>query len=355
MISPFARRLAVFVASVLVGCGSGEKNPSGGGGSTGGGTAGMGSGSSSSGGSGQGGAGGGSSSGGGGTMKPDPSGVFVAVGYGARRIRSLDDGKTWVDDVSAEMQGGDDDQLLRTVTFGKGTFVALGWRSETSADGKTWDDHGANIGQWLGGAVYANHQFVAVGGYGMRAISSDGVTWMNHSIDTVATHAADGIAFGAAMGGRFVVANDDGVRSSSSDGVTWTAGVGADGTKTTHLAFGNGLFLGVDATSVVTSPDGATWTSAATLLAPCDCLVFADGLFRIIADDHVFTSSDGASFVDTPVPGLRCGGLAYGHATYVLAAGTALRRSTDGTTWEMPFDAGGNSFQTVAFGPVLNP
>ena len=309
--------------------------------------------------SGTGGAGGATGSGGatgtGGAI-PLPGGVFVAVGYGGRRVRSTDDGQTWVDDAVLEANGGDDDKLLRTVVSGPSGFVALGWRSMTSPDGKTWTDHGANIGQWLGAAVYGKGQFAAVGGYGLRAVSADGVTWNNHSIDTIASHAADGLAFGDVMGGRFVAANDSGMRSFSTDAVTWTYAAGATGTKTSHLAFGNGVFLGVDGAAVVTSSDGgATWTDATALPVAADGLAFNGVEFAAVADGHLFTSSDGAIWADQGVSGLQGGALAYGHGTYVLVNGSARRRSIDGAHWDPPFDDGGNALSWVTYGPVAGP
>jgi hypothetical protein len=305
--------------------------------------------------SGSGGQDGGAGNGGAGTGGASPMGVFVAVGYGGRRLRSTDDGMTWSGDVALEPDGGgDDNDLLRTVVWGPSGFVALGWRSMTSPDGNNWTDHGANIGQWLGGAVYAGGQFVAVGGYGMRAVSPDGVTWTNHSIDTIATHAGDGIIYGDVMGGRFASANDNGQRSYSTDAVTWTYSTGVTATLTTHLAFGGGIFLGVGGTAVVTSSDGgATWVAATALPVAGDGLVFAAGQFTAVASGHVYTSTNGATWADHPVTGLQGGPLAYGDGTYVMVnGGGALQRSTDGVTWAAPVESGINALQWVTFGMV---
>jgi hypothetical protein len=278
--------------------------------------------------------------------------MFVAVGYGGRRVRSLDGGHTWVDDQELSATGGDDMQLLRTVAWGPPGFVALGWRSMTSGDAKSWTDHGANIGQWLGAVVYAKNTYVAVGGYGMRAVSTDGVTWTDHSIDTIATHAGDALVYADVMGGLFVSANDNGARSYSSDGMTWTYAMGASGATTTHLAFGNGIFLGVGGTAVVTSTDGANWTLGAALPASADGLVFGGGHFTAVASGRVFTSQNGASWKDNPVANLPSGPLAYGDGTYVLATNTELRRSSDGIAWDPPYNQGSaNGFSWVTYGP----
>src|SRR5450432_2579513 len=148
----------------------------------------------------------------------DPPGVFVAVGYGGRTVRSIDDGVTWINDTSLVAKGGDDNNLLRTVVWGNHEFVALGWRVMKSSDGAMWDDRGTIIGQWIGSAVFAKDQYVAIGGYGLRVTSSDALTFQHHDIDTIASHPHDGLVFGDYQGGCFVAANDDGKRSYSIDG-----------------------------------------------------------------------------------------------------------------------------------------
>lgn len=74
-----------------------------------------------------------------------PSGyvpALIGVGYGGIRIVSRDGGKTWTDRKSFEVNGGDDENLLRAVVYGKGMWLATGWKLVTSNDGKTWNDHG---------------------------------------------------------------------------------------------------------------------------------------------------------------------------------------------------------------------
>jgi hypothetical protein len=283
----------------------------------------------------------------------DPPGIFVVVGYGGRTVRSTDDGVTWTDDKSLLAQGGDDKYLLRTVTWGNHEFVALGWRVMKSPDGTAWDDRGEIIGQWIGSAVYVKGGYVAIGGYGLRVTSSDALTFQHHDIDTIASHAHDGLVFGDDQGGRFVAANDDGKRTYSTDGKTWTPGTGADTLKTSELAFGGGVFLGVGGRDVVVSKDGgATWVAGAQLPAAAQGLVFAQGHFTALSSGHVFTSADGAVWDDHAIKGISGGGLAYGHGTYVMVQGTARRRSKDGLAWDPPVMGGTNSLEWVTFGPL---
>jgi hypothetical protein len=289
---------------------------------------------------------------GGGSTPPgvESKGVFVAVGYGSRHIRSTDDGKTWIDDAALISNGGDDNYLLRTVVYGNGEFVGLGYRAMKSADGKTWAPISNPFGQWIGAALWDNSRFVAVGGYGLRATSTNGTTWNDHPIDTVASHAHDSLAVG---GGRFVSANDSGKRATSADGVTWTPSTGTQ-TQTSSVAYGNGVFVSLGGTKVVRSTDGGvTFTDSATLGVTARGLIFAQGHFTALAQGHVYTSNDGVTWTDHPSPAARRGMLAYGHGTYVmLVDGFLLQRSNDGITWDTPVQLKGQGLEAITFGPV---
>ncbi len=143
--------------------------------------------------------------------------TFVAVGYAGRRIRSLDLGVTWTDDQMLG-GGGDDEFLLRAVGFGKGVFVALGWKVLSSPDGKTWTEHANPQHQWLGGVQFGGGSFLATGGYGYCASSADGLTWQAcKSIPN--NEASRSLAFGA---GKFVTATDPGNWFESTSGEAWS-------------------------------------------------------------------------------------------------------------------------------------
>ena len=287
----------------------------------------------------------------------DGPGVFVAVGSGGRRARSLDDGKTWVDDASLVASGGDDSDLLRTVAWGGGQFIALGYRVMTSPDGKTWHDYGVNaVNQWFGAVLFANGMYVGQGGYGMRATSPDGVTWTDHGIDadTTAAHPADGLVYTSDSGGQFVAVNDNGMRSYSTDGKTWAFSTGVTTVKTVHLAVGNGIAVGVGTAQVVVSTDGgATWSTSAQLGASTGGIVFAQGQFTATAAGHVYVSTDGTKWTDHAMANFNGQQITYGHGTYVnVDANGNLNRSTDGITWTAGTAASSsNGFVTVTFGP----
>lgn len=281
---------------------------------------------------------------------PEKAGIFVAVGDGGRRIRSTDDGKTWIDDVSIA-NGGDDTIGLRTVTWGNGLFVAGAWRIMTSPDGKTWQDTPPDQfnQNWMGALAYGGGSFVGVGGYGSRVTSPDAKTWTQHSIDTAASHSHGGLAYAAGKG--FVAVNDDGKVSTSPDGVTWTYGGTTIGTSSTNVVYGNGVFVAIGGTTAAASADGKAWTSK-PFAEQNAVLVFAQGHFTAIGREHVYTSNDGAAWTDHPVTGLFAGAVAYGHGTYVAIDNTTARRSTDGLTWSAAIPLGGtNALGWIAFGP----
>jgi hypothetical protein len=270
-------------------------------------------------------------------------------------VRSLDDGNTWVDDQSLSASGGDDAQLLRTVLWTGSEFVALGYRSMTSPDGMTWQDHPiTGTAQWFGSAVFGAGMFVGVGGAGMKAISQDGIAWEVHAItgDTLGTHQGNGLLYDPDHG-HFVTANDSGIRAYSADGRTWVLSTGATGAVPTELAMGNGVIVGAGGTSTVISSDGGvTWTNGGALPVAVQALVFAQGHFTGMGADHVFTSADGQVWVNHPIT-IDGHTMAYGHGVYILFNNQSYRRSTDGISW-VPVKTlpGANGINWVTFGPT---
>jgi hypothetical protein len=281
----------------------------------------------------------------------DPEGVFVAVGYGGRRIRSTDDGLTWTDDQVTEPDGGGDDmELLRTVAYGDGKFLAAGWKNWSSSDGQTWTALPATKQNWFGALAHTGSRWVAVGGYGMRLESADGATWKNHALDTIAAHPHGCLVV---VGTSLVACNDNGARSWSTDGETWIYATGALDSGSSELAVGNGVVVGIGGTKLVTSTDGGkTWTAGTPFDTVGGGLVFANGHFTHLGTNAVYTSSDGNTWTKTTAMGVSPAALTFGHGTYVAVAGHTFWRSTDGTTWTSRKEAlTVNSLQWVTFGP----
>ncbi len=169
---------------------------------------------------------------GGSTGAGDPAGyvpALVGVGYGGIRIVSRDGGKTWGDRAYATVEGGDDKELLRAVAYGKGLWIATGWKLVTSTDGVHWTDRGlltdgpkiagCNIVEGL--AYNAGSFFAACTPWDSPSVvfrSSDGLTWTKHGTigDT------GGHLFLTYRGGKFVAYGDSGTSYQSTDAITWT-------------------------------------------------------------------------------------------------------------------------------------
>lgn len=272
------------------------------------------------------------------------AGVFVAVGYGGRRLRSTDDGQTWTDDQQLVDAGGDDTFLLRSVGFGGGQFVAVGWRIMTSPDGQRWTDVRV-MSQWLGGLQFANGQWVAAGGYGRRSHSADGVTWQDAPSDGVTT------AFRALTHSeadrRWIAVGDGALRMSTPDGVTWSRGAGDAGTAAGRVASGGSRVVEVDGPRVIVSTDGgAGWGAVATLPTDVSDVAYGDGLFVAVGRGHVHTSADAVQWGDHPVPGID-GVISCHVRTCVVVSATSAWRSTDsGGTW-VPAGASTGSRQSL--------
>lgn len=258
---------------------------------------------------GSGGTGGETSAGGGGSDPGEP--LIVTAGYGGRRMRSLDLGLSWIDHVEDDPDGGDDQNLLRDVTFADGLFVAVGWRIHTTSDGVTWDERTVSGQQWCGGVAYGNGRFLCVGGCGNSYRSSDGITW------EAAGNATSGgcmhmrsLAFG---NGVFVSAGDNGLVNRTTDGEDWEAVATDEGID--RVIFRDGQFIGHagGGGSHKTSDDGVTWTDQA-----------GDAQME-----------------------------AMGHGVYLRGQWKgSIERSTDGTSWTNVLDDDGNHLTSFAFGFV---
>ena len=162
----------------------------------------------------------------------DPAGyvpALVGVGYGGIRIVSRDGGKTWGDRAYETTSGGDDDVLLRAVVYGKGIWVATGWKLWTSTDGVKWTDHGklkdgpVKSCAIIEGLAYKDGTFYGVcDGNVFR--STDGLTWTKHStIPNTGSHVS--LVY---RGGKFVAYGDTKTSYQSDDALTWTTMAGIE-------------------------------------------------------------------------------------------------------------------------------
>jgi hypothetical protein len=246
--------------------------------------------------------------------------IFVAVGYGGRRMTSRD-GSTWENVQQWAEKGEDDGNNLMSAVFAQGKFVVVGGGG--------------------GGPTGAGHILV----------STDGVTWRETLKDKARVHP---VAFG---GGRFLVgasAWPSGKFLWSTDGETWQPGAKIEAKGLSHFrggAYGNGVFVLVGNGQVpgedgkpkpihwaVTTPNGESVASVKTDLPGHGTIVFGAGKFLMLtshADAELIASKDGAAWDKVPMPtDTKLNWLVWtGRGFLVGAKGGGVLRSEDGVAW----------------------
>ena len=260
--------------------------------------------------------------------------LFVMVGDGGSWASSTDGG-TWNQQAPGQVY----EDLLRDVTYGDGTFFAVGGGGTTSVvlvstNGTTWVPKSSPPG-WIGAtawlptvnafviagsnglrfrsldggdtfvdggdfieghfrdAVYGNGRVVAVGdtygGQGIRGLSgatTDGRAW---TTNVTGSHPFWSVAYGDGPQ-VFVAGGESGRVSWSTDGITWNDQT--IGTTTVRVAYGAGRFIALTSNGAQESTDGQTWTPIGNV--PVFRLLYGDGRWVGVSEPgETYTSSDG--------------------------------------------------------------
>jgi hypothetical protein len=246
--------------------------------------------------------------------KPAGTGLFVAVGYGGRRMSSRN-GITWEHVQQWADKGADDSNNLISVVYGKGKFVAVGgggWSRQTQA--------------------------------GHVLVSTDGAEW--REVKKMPFRISP-ILFD---GSRFVAGAPDHQVIWSDDAENWTEGAKAELPKDIpgwafwfrHAAAtkGNFVFVGnADAKQktwwCLTTHDGKTVASFATDLPPVNSLQFGDGKFLLVSTDALYTSPDGVKWTkgESP-PADTFRDVVWTGKEFFLSGKAATYTSPDAVTWK---------------------
>lgn len=203
-----------------------------------------------------------------------------------------------------------------------------------------------------------------------------GLTWSSET--PAAANSWNGVTWGGPDGrGLFVAVGASGTNTrvmTSPEGATWTTRHSpvASGTEPNWKSVtwggpdGAERFVAVattlDGNQVMTSPDGITWTLQTTPArsgggtTAWQSVTWGAGRFVAVATDRVMTSSDGATWTEQILPdekGWRSvvwGGQS-GAEMFVAVGNDAVMTSVDGTTWTAPIDApGANNWQSATWG-----
>jgi len=233
--------------------------------------------------------------------------------------------------------GNSDWSWINAIAYGNNMFVAVGGNGKmaTSTDGRTWtavinSTFGSGERDWINAIAYGNGKFVA-GGSSM-AYSTDGTTWTAVADSTLNDIRA--IAYG---NGKFVASYSYDNMAYSMDGVTWTVVkeyIHGSLRFIEVIAYGNGKFvagggLGTRGGIIEYSDDGVTWADA-----------WADAFI----EENVFRSSDINAIV-------------YGNGKFVAGGQSGrMATSTDGRTWTAVTQSVFNRYseiEAIAYGNSL--
>jgi hypothetical protein len=240
-------------------------------------------------------------------------GIFVAVGYGGRRMTSRD-GQVWENVQQWAEKGGDDANNLMGLAFGKGRFVCVGgggFSRETQAghilvstDGKEWREV-AKYPFRVNPVLFGGERFVAGGPMKNLLWSADGEQWSEGEKVTLPPE-IPGWAFwfrnGAAGNGLFAFMGNAGKEQK-----IWWCLTTRDGQKIEKisfdapglrgLAFGAGKFVAVNPDGLSTAADAQAWQPVAG--APQDefrGIVWDGKQFILTGKAGTYSSPDGMAW-----------------------------------------------------------
>jgi uncharacterized delta-60 repeat protein len=272
--------------------------------------------------------------------------TFVVVGdagEGGRSIFTSSDGITWSNNTPS---GTEWISTLWSVTFGNGTFVAVGSSGAivTSTDGIDWTSNDFGTYDNLNAVAFGNGVFVAVGSSGTILTSSNGIDWTSR--DSGSSNTFYGVTFG---NNTFVAVGDagDGGRSilTSGDGITWTSRISTYSLSTLYgVTFGNGSFVAAgESGTILTSTYGTAWTDISALMTSNTLkgVVFGNNTFMavgwygtILQSNPLLTIKNmingGAEFTNTVSVTLSLSCIDLGSGC------TEMQLSNDNSTWNAP-------------------
>ena len=292
-------------------------------------------------------------------------GLFVAVGYGGRRMSSRD-GRTWENETRWSDVAADDDNVLFNVAFGLGRFVAVGGgaakgRIVTTRDGKDWKELPILRGR-VATIVFGRGRFIA--GHDAELLwSADGEKFeAGEKLDWKGSTHARRAAWGDGEAGpRCVIIGDIDLweakqrvswRASTEDGTRYTSRA-LDTPPARDVAYGSGHWVVVGPDGLIeSSHDGQTWQRRATEPGQdFSRVVWTGARFLVSGGKVAWSSADGLAWAKEP-RGIPCS-LAWAREG-VFALGFSWGGNIHATSgfadWKKLPLPPGPSFEAVAFG-----
>ncbi|HEV7282429.1 MAG TPA: hypothetical protein VGN57_19660 [Pirellulaceae bacterium] len=236
--------------------------------------------------------------------------LFVAAGYGGRRMISTD-GVTWEITEEWAQPGGDDGNNLMSAVWAEGKFVAVGGggggRSGdghvlVSTDGREWKRTHHTFNR-INPIVYGDGRFVAGGPDRSLIVSDDAETWTEGA--QIEEKACTHFRGGAYGNGRFVFVGNHGGGGGPHWSVATKDGTSIDGVRTDLPGHGRIVFQGSrflmltshTKAGLIASADGLDWKPVAIEGAESfEWLVDAGDTAIVGNHEGMWSTSDGEAW-----------------------------------------------------------
>ncbi|MBK8608278.1 MAG: hypothetical protein IPN82_16240 [Chitinophagaceae bacterium] len=157
--------------------------------------------------------------------------------------------------------------------------------------------------------------------------------------------------------GKFVAVGFGGSINTSADGINWKAQPLKDLYLLDKIIYTKGLFIATGGSSIITSPDGETWTFQDSHLDAVKSiygLAYSnDKILAVTFDGMILESGDGVKWVITKVLNNKDGilNISYGLGQFILTGNKGfLMSSTDGREWKKMKINSKESFSRITFG-----
>jgi hypothetical protein len=265
--------------------------------------------------------------------------------------------------------------LVNIAGVNTNVFLAVGGNTSiyTSTDGNTWAAPASGVlpTSNLNATASYGTTYLAAGTGGVILSSVDTVTWTQPATGTGVTSDLYGLASNG--GGGFVAVGAGGtIIYSGNSGATWTTATSGTTNALYSVSYVNGMYVAVGAAgTLLTSPDGANWTTIPALTAAdlksvayggqtlsggvysgTNTYVVVGVLGTLITSTNAAANGVGTWILQTPIaasPNLNA--LTYGHQFVAAGDGGVIYTSTDGFSWQSQTSGTGAALYTIAHRP----
>lgn len=189
--------------------------------------------------------------------------------------------------------GGSNGQLGFLSLLSGGVNAEDGGNMQWSDDGAKWSERFKREKRSLNKIIWDGKQWVGIGNYGLKSVSTDGRKW----IDAENQSPADTLISLAHGNGRYVGVGLHGLRMASPDGLRWgEKQLGEEGEHLHVVVFTGKEFVAVGLGATYTSPDGVKWKRTPNDDAPVS-VAYGNGLFVGVAyKGRILVSKDGIAW-----------------------------------------------------------